>query len=108
MGSYYIAAIVLVLAIPVGLLTLGFGLVAWGRDAVRRSPVVGGLGVACTVLAIGNLVVARSCAAGVNRPIVSAALSSDACHRSGVIAVEIALLLVVATAAVVRLGEIRR
>jgi hypothetical protein len=106
--SYYLAAVLLVLAIPLGVLAVGAGLVAWGRDAVHRSPVVGGFGILCVAAAILNLVVARSCGAGVNRPIVSAVLSSDACHRSGVIALGLPLLLVVGTAAVVRLGDVRR
>jgi hypothetical protein len=103
--SYYLAAVLLVLAIPVGLLVVGYGLVLWGRDAVQRSPLVGGFGVLCASLAILNLVVARSCGTATNRPIVSAVLSSDACHRDGVLAVAVPILLVVATAALVRLRD---
>jgi hypothetical protein len=69
--------------------------------------VVGSLGVLLAALAIVNLVVARSCGGGVNRPIVSAVLRSDACHRSGVIALGLPILLVVATATLVRLGDAR-
>jgi hypothetical protein len=106
-GSYYLGAVALVLAIPVGLLVLGYGLVLWGRDSVQRSPLVGGFGVLGAALAISNLVVARSCGTSTNRPIVSAVLSNDACHRDGVLALAVPILLVVATAALVRLGDAR-
>jgi hypothetical protein len=105
--SYYLVAVLLVLAIPVGLLVLGYGLVQWGRDSLHRAPLVGGVGVLAATLAIVNLVVARSCGTGTNRPIVSAVLSSDACHRDGVLALALPILLVVGTAALVRLRDAR-
>jgi hypothetical protein len=44
----------------------------------------------------------------VNRPIISAFLGPDDCQRSGLVSVELVVLLAVATALVVRAGEIRR
>ena len=108
MSSYDLAALGLVLAIPlVGLAALA-GLVAWTRDVLARAPIVGGLGAVSTFAAIAHLIVPRACGDGVNRPIVAAAVGLDECRRIGVASVGLVVLLLAATAAVTRLGDVRR
>ena len=101
-------ALILILVIPVAALLLLVGVGVWARDAVRRSPVVGGLGVLFTGVALANLFVERTCDDGTNRPVVSMLVSDHSCHRLGVISLEIVVLLIVATAVAVRLGDVRR
>jgi hypothetical protein len=101
-------ALLIVLAIPVAALWVLAGFAVWARDAVRRSPLLGGLGVLCTGVAVANLFVERTCADGTNRPIVAMFVSDHGCHRLGVISLEVVVLLLVATAATVRLGDLRR
>ena len=98
--------IVLLIPVTAGLLVVGLG--AWARDVVRRNAVIGGLGVVWLAAALANLVVERQCDDGTNRLVVGLFVSDHACHRSGVIALEVALLALVATAALVRLGDVRR
>lgn len=101
-------ALIIVLLIPVAALLVVAGAIVWARDAVGRSPLVGGFGVLCVGVAVANLFVERTCEDGRNRPIVSMFVSDHACHRVGVISLEVVLLLVVATAVVVRLSDVRR
>lgn len=108
MSSYYLTALLIVLAIPVVVLALAVGLAGWARDSMARAPVTGALGVVLAASALVNLLVARSCGDGVNRPIVAAALGDDACRRVGLVSLQLLLLAVVATAVVVRLGDLRR
>jgi hypothetical protein len=108
MGSYELIALVLVLAIPAVGMAIVAGGIAWARDTIARAPVPGSIGVACTIIAAANLFVARTCGGSTNRPIVAMALPDDPCQRSALIAVELVLLLVVATATVVRLPDLRR
>ena len=107
-GSYYLTALAIVVAIPIVAMAVAAGLARWANDVLRRSPVVGAVGVLLTASAVLNLFVARACGGGVNRPIVALAVTDDACHRTGLVSLQLVLLLVVATAAVVRLGEVRR
>lgn len=108
MGPYYLTAVAIVFAIPVAALALVAGTVLWARDAVAREPRAGLVGILCTLVAAGNLFVERSCAGNVNRPVITAFVGADACQRSSLVAVELVVLLAVATALVVRAGEIRR
>jgi len=106
--SYDLLALLLVLAIPLSAMGLLGALVAWARDSVARSPVVGALGVVLTVAALANLLIARACGDGTNRPIVGLAVGDAGCQRVGLEAFGLVLLVVVTTAVVVRLGELRR
>ena len=108
MGSYYLTALALVLAIPVAAMGALVGLAAWTRDAITRAPVLGVLGAACTFAAVANLFLARACGDGINRPIVAAAVGVDECRQVGVASVAVVILLLVATAAATRLGDVRR
>lgn len=108
MSSYDLVAFALVLAIPVTAIAALVGLAAWTRDAITRAPLVGALGALCTFAAIAHLVVPRDCGDGVNRPIVAAAVGVDECQRVGVASVALVVLLLAATAAVTRLGDVRR
>ena len=108
MSSYYLTAVVLVLAIPVVALAALVGLVRWARDSIARAPAIGVLGVLCTASALVNLFLARACGDGVNRPIIAAAIGDPACQRVGVASIQVVLLLVVATAAVTRLADAGR
>jgi hypothetical protein len=107
-GSYYLTALALVLAIPIAFLAACLGLALWTRDSVARAPLIGALGAVCTAAAIANLVVARACGDGINRPLVAAAVGADECRRVGVASVALVLLLLSATSAVTRLGDVRR
>ena len=108
MSSYYLGAVLLVLAIPIAAMSALVGLAAWTHDALTRAPVVGALGAMCTFAAIVHLVVPRDCGDGVNRPIVAAAVGLDECHRVGVASVAVVVLLLAATTAVTRLRDVRR
>ncbi|HEX4903875.1 MAG TPA: hypothetical protein VFU93_00395 [Acidimicrobiales bacterium] len=108
MSSYYLVAVLLVLAIPIAAMGALVGLAAWTRDALTRAPVVGALGALCTFAAITHLVLPRACGDGTNRPIVAAAVGLDECRRIGVASVALVVLLLAATATVTRLGDVRR
>lgn len=108
MSSYYLGAVLLVLAIPIAAMSALVGLAAWTRDALTRAPVVGALGALCTFAAIVHLLVARRCGDGINRPLVAAAVGLDECRRVGVASVALVVLLLAATAAATRLGDVRR
>ena len=101
-------ALLIVVLIPVaaGAAVVGIGM--WALDVVRRSPVLGAAGVLCLAAALGNLVIARTCDDGTNRPAIGLFASDHGCHRAGVISLEIVLLALVATAAVVRLRGVKR
>lgn len=105
MGSYYLGALALVLAIPIVALVVVGGTVVWARDVVTRAPVVGSIGAIATMLALANVFAARACGAGVNRPIIAITLADEACRRTGFLAFAVVLLLGSATASVVRLPE---
>jgi hypothetical protein len=107
-GSYYLTAMAIVLAIPIVALAMVAGLARWARDVLSRSPLVGALGVLFTASSLVNLFMARACGAGVNRPIVALAVGDGACHRTGLVSLQLVVLLVVTTATVVRLGDVRR
>lgn len=107
-GSHYLTALAIVVAIPIVAMAVAAGLARWASDVLRRSPVVGGVGVLLTASALLNLFVARACGGGVNRPIAALAAADDACYRTGLVSLLLVLLLVVATAVVVRLPEVRR
>ena len=100
-------AVMLTIAIPLAAVGLGVMARAWAQDAIHRSPTTGRIGVACTAAAAANLWVARSCGDAVNRPIVSVAIGTGDCYRTGVVAVGLVLLLGVATSALVRAGDVR-
>jgi hypothetical protein len=101
-------ALLIVISIPaVALLALAYAL-KWGRDILQRSPAIGGVGMALTLVAIGNLFVERTCDDGRNRAIVAGFASDHGCHRVGLLSLEAALLAFVATSVVVRLGDLRR
>jgi len=101
-------AVLIVIAIPVAALLLLAGAIAWGYDAVVRSPGVGVVGIAAASAATANLFIVRSCSDGVNRPVVSMFVGDHGCHRSGLIALEVLLLFVVGTSVLVRLRDVRR
>ena len=107
MGSYDLAALLIVLAMPV----VAIGVVAlayfWALDALQRSLPAGATGVLCTLVAAGNLFVERRCGGTVNRAILTAFVGPDDCRRSALVAIELVVLLAVATALVVRAGEVR-
>jgi hypothetical protein len=105
---YYLTALLIVVAIPLAAIATLVGLTTWARDALRRAPVVGGLGIVFVLAALVNLFVARTCGAGTNRPIIALTLADEACHRVGLVSLEIVLLLVVTTAVMVRLSDVRR
>ena len=100
-------ATIIIIAIPVAALLLVAGVLAWGYDAFVRNPVIAILGIAATAAATANLFFERSCHDGVNRPIVSMFVGDHACHRTGLLSLEVVLLLVVGTSVLVRLGEVR-
>jgi hypothetical protein len=106
-GSYDLAALLIVFAIPVVLLGVAALAFFWAHDSLQRSLPVGAIGVLGTLVAAGNLFVERSCAGSVNRPIITAVLGPDECRRSALVALEVVVLLAVATALVVRAGEVR-
>lgn len=108
MSSYDLLGLLIVLAIPIAGIALVAGTVVWARDAIRRSPRTGSLGVGLTAMAGANLLVARACGSGVNRPIIDFAVGHDDCLRAGLLSVELVLLLAVTTSVVVRLGDVRR
>lgn len=101
-------AILLVIAIPLAAMGLLSVSVAWARDAVGRAPLPGLIGVFCTLVAVGNLFVERTCDGMVNRPVITVALGDGDCYRTGVIGLGLVLLLGVATSAAVRVGDLRR
>jgi hypothetical protein len=105
---YDLLALLIVFAIPFAAIGLVVAAYAWGRDAIERSRAAGIAGVGLTVLAAVNLLVARGCGSGVNRPVITMVLGDDACHRVGLLSFELLLLLVVATSVVVRLPDVRR
>lgn len=105
---YEVTATLLVIAIPVGALAFGVVAVAWARDAISRAPLPGLIGVFCTLVAAGNLFVQRTCGGMVNRPVITVALGTGDCHRSSLVAVELVVLLSVATSVVTRLGDVKR
>jgi hypothetical protein len=100
-------ATIIIIAIPVAALLLVAGALAWGYDAFVRNPIIAILGIAATVAATANLFLERSCHDGVNRPITSMFVGDHACHRTGLLSLEVVLLLVVGTSVLVRLGEVR-
>lgn len=104
---YEVMATLLVIAIPFAAIGLMVATRAWARDAVTRARIPGLIGVGCTAVAAGNLFVARRCADLINRPVISVALGDGACYKSGLVAIQLVVLLVVATSAAVRVGEIR-
>jgi hypothetical protein len=100
-------ATLIIIAIPVAALLVVAGALAWGYDAVARNPVIGILGIAAATAATGNLFIERTCDDGTNRPIVAMFISDHGCHRVALLALEVVLLLVVATSVLVRLGEVK-
>jgi hypothetical protein len=100
-------ATIIIIAIPVAALLLVAGALAWGYDAIVHNPVIAIVGIAATSAATANLFLERACHDGVNRPIVSMFVGDHACHRTGLLSLEVVLLLVVGTSVLVRLGEIR-
>jgi len=100
-------ATIIIIAIPVAALLLVAGVVAWAYDAFVRNPVVAVLGYAAMAAATANLFLERTCSDGANRPITSMFIGDHACHRTGLLSLEIVLLVVVATSVLVRFGEIR-
>jgi hypothetical protein len=102
-----LVATLIIIAIPVAALLLVAGALAWGYDAIVRNPIIGVLGITAAAVATGNLFVERSCHDGANRPIVSMFVGDHACHRSGLLSLEVLLLLVVGTSVLVRLGEVK-
>jgi hypothetical protein len=100
-------ATIIIIAIPVAALLLVAGALAWGYDAVNRNPVVGTLGITAAAAAVGNLFIERACHDGANRPIVSMFIGDHGCHRTGLLALQVLLLLVVGTSVLVRLGEVK-
>jgi hypothetical protein len=107
-GSYDLAAFLIVLAMPVGAIAIAVGGFVWAQDALRRSLVPGAIGVLATLVAAGNVFVERRCVGAVNRPIVTAFVGAGDCQRSALAAVELVALLAVGTALAVRVREIRR
>lgn len=105
---YEVMATLLVIAIPVGALAFGVVAVAWARDAISRAPLPGLIGVFCTGVAAGNLFVERTCGGIANRPVITVALGTGDCHKSSLVAVELVVLLAVATTVVTRLGDVKR
>jgi hypothetical protein len=101
-------ALLIVVLIPIAAGAAALGVGAWARDVVRRSPVLGGVGVLWLAVALGNLVIARTCDDGTNRPAIGLFASDHGCHRAGVISFEIVLLALVMTAVVVRLRDVKR
>lgn len=101
-------ATIIVVAIPVAALLLVAGALAWAYDAVAHKPVIGMLGIVAASVATGNMIVEHSCHDGVNRPIISMWVGDHACHRSGLLALELLLLLVVGTSVLVRLSDVKR
>lgn len=108
MGSYELAATLLVLAIPLAAIGLVAGAVAWGRDSIDRAPVTGGVGVVCTVLATANTLVERACGGEVNRAAITAFIGPEGCRPGALAALAAVLLLALATALVARAPELRR
>ena len=108
MSSYYLIALLIVIAIPVVATGLVAGAFVWARDAMTRGRAPGAIGVLCTFVATANLFVPRRCAGSFNRPVITAFLGDDACQRSSLVAIQLVLLLAVATALVARADEIRR
>lgn len=105
---YEVMATLLVITIPVAALAFGTVALAWARDAISRSPLPGLIGVCCTLVAAGNLLVERPCGGMVNRPVITVALGTGDCHKSSLVAVELVVLLAVATSVVTRLGDVKR
>jgi hypothetical protein len=103
----YLGAVAIVVGIPVVALALVFGGVALARDAVKREPVAGAVGVAGMILAVANLLMAQQCDGVTNRPIIAIATEA-ACRRDALLAMQLVVLVAVATAVVVRLGDVRR
>jgi hypothetical protein len=101
-------AMLLVIAIPTALIVLAAAALAWARDALTRARIPGLIGVFCTLVAAGNLLVERTCGGMVNRPIITVALGTGDCYKSGLVAVELVVLLAVATSAVVRMDVVKR
>jgi hypothetical protein len=106
--SYETLAVLIVLAIPFAVLGLLVAVVGWARDAIARERRIATVGIACTAIAAANLLVARSCGDDVNRPIITLVTSSGACFRTGLLSLEVVLLLAVATSTAVRLADVRR
>jgi hypothetical protein len=104
-NTYELGALAIVLAVPFLVLLLVVGVYAWATDSVRRSATIGGLGVLATLVAVGYLFVEQTCDLTRNRPIIMAVLGPADCRRVGLVAVELVLLLAVATAVAVRLPD---
>jgi hypothetical protein len=102
-NTYELGALAILLAIPFLVVLVLAGGVAWASDSVRRSATIGGLGVLATLVAVGYLFVEQTCELTTNRPIIMAILGPDGCRLTGLVAVELVLLLAVATSVAVRL-----
>jgi hypothetical protein len=105
-STYELVALVIVFAVPFVIVFLVAAAYAWATDSVRRSSAVGGIGVLATLVAVGYLFVEQTCALTRNRPIIMAIMGPGDCRRTGLVAVELVLLLAVATAVSVRLPEV--
>lgn len=108
MNGYELEALVIVLALPFALVLLVTLTVAWVVDSVRRSAIVGGVGVLSTLVAVGYLFKETTCDVVVNRPAFMAILGPGDCRRTGLVAIELVLLLALATALAVRAPDLRR
>lgn len=106
--SYDLIALLIVLAIPFAALYLFLATMAWARDAIRRAPIGGPIGVFATMAASGNLIVARACGGDTNRPVITLVTGHGSCLRLGLISLEVVLLVAVWTSTAVRLGDVRR
>jgi hypothetical protein len=105
-NTYELGALAIVIAVPFAIVLIITAAVGWATDAVRRSAVVGGLGVLATLVAIGYLFVEQTCELTRNRPIIMAVVGPGDCRRTGFVAIELVLLLAVATALAVRLPDV--
>ena len=108
MDVYDLGALLIVLAAPFAFVLVALLAVAWARDSVRRSPAIGGVGLALTLIATGYLFVERTCSPTRNRPIFLAVVGPDHCRHSSLVAIQVVLLLAVVTALAVRVAPVRR
>lgn len=108
-SGYELGALLIVLAAPFAVVLVVAVAVAWAIDSVRRSATVGTIGVLSTLVAVGYLSRATACGLTVNRPVIMAILGPGGdCRRTGLVAVELVLLLAVGTALAVRAPDLRR
>jgi hypothetical protein len=107
-NEYEIEALAIVLSVPfIGVLLVSLA-VGWAIDSVRRSAAVGGIGVLCTLVGVGYLFRETACELTVNRPAIMALLGPGDCRRTGLVAVQLVLLLALGTALAVRAPDLRR